>query len=209
MKKISLLVSVVLLLAACGEERTESNETQNAQPSEEQVSTEEPVEEPEFTEDPLEIGNKNSGYDLFLLDGYTEYKVVGYYSTNETDENGFNSVSFKGYDFTFSVLAVEDTATGDQYIATAGETENNTEDNVQFNVDMIIVTDTQDQTNNEGAIGESQPNVKQKGFILAPLTYGIPESFTLTLDPPFKSIGDYQYEEGHYGEPIEFSFTKD
>lgn len=209
MKRISILLIAILALVACGDEET-AEPTETA-PIEESVETEEVevVEEITTTEDPMEIANKNSEYELFIDENYTEYQVVGRYFSESSKEDGFNDVSFKGYDFTYSVLALQDTITGDEFVAIVGETVNNTEEIVQFNADTEIVTDTQEQANSQDGVGESQPTVKKKAFITIPLEYGIPNSFDMTLDAPFKSVGEYQYEEGHFGESVKLSFTKE
>ncbi|MDJ0331127.1 hypothetical protein [Planococcus sp. S3-L1] len=216
MKKVSFFLLTGLLLTACGDETTEEpteevTETMPAEGTTERVETEdvEIVEEIPVTEDPMEIANKNSEYELFLDENYNEYQVVGRYTSEDTNDEGFNEVSFKGYDFTYSVLALQDTVTGDEFVAIAGETVNNTQETVQFNADAEIVTDTQEQASTQDGVGESQPTVKKKAFVTIPLEYGIPNSFEMTLDAPFKSIGDYQYEEGHFGESVKLSFTKE
>lgn len=207
-----MVLSTSFLLAACGEEAVETSkvtETQPAAAETEPIEEVETVEEIAYTEDPLEIAKKSSEYELFIDKNYNEYQVMGRYISDSSNEEGMNDASFEGYDFTFSVLALQDTMTGDEYVAIAGETVNNTQDTIQFNADTEIVTDTQEQTTSVDGVGETQPNVKKKAFVVIPLEYGIPNSFDLTLDAPFKTVGEYQYEEGHYGEPLKLKFTKE
>lgn len=219
MKRFGLVLSASILLVACGEEAAtepveieETLEDTEVEPEEAEVDqntefTVEP-EEPVGTQDPVEFADKTNEVDLYV-NGEHQMKIVNRYSNEETDENGFNHVSFKGYDYKFAVLGVEDNY-GEEMIILAGETENGTGDPVAFNSDVEIITSNQEQVQSYTAVGESEPNVKQKAFIPVDLEFGLPESLTMTMQPPLKEIeADVSYEEGHYGEPIELKFTKE
>jgi len=225
MKKllIGLSLSAALFLAACGggaeettDETTSANATEQPQESGEDLSQSEWMAQnhpdimedtPKVTDDPIEFADFSNELNTYL-EGMNEYTIVEQYTSDESDESGLQTVSFNAYDFTFSVSAAEDDQ-GEEYLVVSGETENNTEDTVQFNADIQFITDTQEQTEVSYAAGESEPTVKQKVFLYAPLEYGVPSSFTVTIEPPFKSVGDNRYEEGHYGEPVELEFNKE
>lgn len=162
----------------------------------------------EMTDDPMIAGDKSNRILLFDSDEYGFYVVKEWYINENTDENGFNEIDFDGYKVKFAITLVEDEH-DEESIGVFIETENTTEDTVQYNADMEFVTDTQDQlTTNEG-IGDSKPNVKLKGFTHAKINYDTPKSFTVTIDGPYKEVDDYGYEEGHYGDPIDMEFTID
>ncbi len=202
MRKYLLLPTLALLLAACGNDDTEKPEHENVQP--ETASTAEEVEDM-YTSDPVEFATKDSN--LIYQDGAMELKILARYENDETDADGFNHVSFGGYDYKFSVVAIE--GFGDNpKIAVLGETENNTEDSVAFNSDVEIVTDKGDQERSYDGVGQSEPGVKKKALITVDIEYGVPDSMKMTMQPPMKEVGEDQYEDGHYGESMKFEFIK-
>lgn len=210
MKKVLFIMLVSgLLLTACG----------NEEPKDEDAMGEEDVmsQSAEFTEaqsesntsnDPLEVASKTNDIDTFETDYYETYTIVDRYVTDDTDQEGFSEMDFEGYKVKFSMAAVEDSS-GNEYIGFFTETENTTDKPVHYNGDMEIVTDTQDQTTNEDGIGGSKPGVKLKGFSVAPLEYGIPESYTVTFEPPFLAEDENLPEAGHFGDNIEMEFNKE
>lgn len=202
-KLLYLLMFSLLVVAGCSSEETSEEQESDI----EEHSDIEQQDDDTISDDPLEVGNKNNDINKIEYN-YETYKVVDWYSNSDTNDDGFNTVDFNGYTFDFSFAVVEDEE-GEQYIGMFGETENKTNDVVQFNADMEFLTDTQDQTELEDGIGKSKPKVKLKGFSVAPLEYGVPESFKVTIDPPFKEKGEDEYMEGDFGEPIELEFTKE
>lgn len=211
MNKLLLLMGLVLVLGACGNdedaepEQKDENDMSQAEWAEEHGDEFEGESESKSS-DPMEVGNKNDEHDT-LVDGATEYKVIERYVTDETDEDGFNTIDFDGYIFNFSLALVED-QNGEHSIAMFGESENTTDEVVQFNADIEVVTDQQDQTNTQQGFGKSKPNVKMKGYDILPLEYGEPGSFTATIEPPMTEVGDETYEDFDI-EPIELEFTKE
>ncbi|PID22474.1 hypothetical protein CSV61_02180 [Sporosarcina sp. P3] len=203
MKKYLLLPTLALLLAACGSEDSQEPMQESEQPD---VIIEDEEVEGMYTSDPVEFADKDS--DLIYQSGEMNLEIVARYKNDDTDSNGFNTVSFDGYDYKFAVVAIE--GFGEKpTIAVLGETENNTEDSVAFNSDVEIVTDKGDQERSYDGVGRSEPGVKKKAFITVDIEYGVPDSFKLTMQPPMKEVGEDQYEEGHYGEPKVFEFEKE
>lgn len=228
MKRWTLVVIAMLSLAACGNEETAEPvnvegtiEDTVTEPAEDAIELQEdtvPAEEAEVpmeeessataSDDPLEVGNKNSGFDTYSY-GFNEYKVIERYMSEQADENGFATVDFNGYRVSIAVALVED-INGARMIGLFGETENQTPDTVQFNAEIELVTDTQEQTTVDGGlVMNTRSGIKQKGFATAPLEYGEPNSFTMYIQPPLKEVEkDISYEEGHYGEAVELFFQK-
>ena len=181
MKKLLFVLLLSLFLAACG-----SNEP---------------------TTDAMAVGSKDNKASIIENDYGQTYEIVNWYVSDDTDDEGFNEMDFKGYKVKFSMAAVKDEE-GNEYIGFFAETENTTDRPVHYNGDMEIVTDNQDQTYNDDGIGSSEPGVKIKGFSAAPLEYGTPESFTVTFEPPYLD-NNGSYSEGGFGDNIEMEFKKE
>lgn len=194
MKKLLFVLLLLLFLVACGNE-SDAEDSENLEEAETKTTT-------------IEFGDFNNDLNSYTDEMGETYSIVEKYKSDESADNGFNEVSYDGYNYKFSVLAVEDE--NQEYIALVGETENNTENSIHFNSDTEIITDTQEQAESDFlyAVGESAPSVITEAFILIPINRGIPESFSLELDTPW--IVYDSGEQGDYiGEPIELEFHKE
>lgn len=235
MKKLLLLLFslfVAITLAACGDDEEENEQAEETEVESEEVDTE-PVEETdeeqemseadEFVEendvqldedgfyvettDPLEAGDRNNGIIVFHDDFDYTYIIKEWYANDDTNEDGFNTMDFNGYEVTYSIALLENTAEED-VIGIFVETENNTDKVVQYNMDLEMLTSEQEQAYSDGmyGIGQSEPGVKTKGFILVELEYETPDSFSVTFEPPWDDEDEFNEE---IGEPIELEFNKE
>lgn len=224
MKRLSFILIAALLLTACGEDEVAEPVIE---PKVEEVAAEVTTDESELdtfveennaqlddegyfveTTDPLEAGDKTNGIVVYNDSG--EYFIIKeWYVSEDSDDKGFNAIDFDSFTFNFSVALAEN-VNEEEVIVLFGETENQTEDEVQFNAEVEIITDNQDQVEfGMGMITRTKPNVKEKGFTVAELEYGTPDEFTMTIQAPLKSVGDEEYEEGHYGDAVELEFSKE
>lgn len=199
MKKYVLItIGLLFIVTACSSENIEIEK--------DQVEDEGNLE----TDDPMQAGNKNNGIKVFNISDVFTYQIKDWYVNDDTDDDGFNEIDFEGYSVKFAMVSVEDTAENES-IGVFVETENDTDKETYFNMDMEFITDTQEQTHSGNGVGESKPGEKIKGFVLASLDNDAPDSFIVTIDPPFKLVGEsaFDFEEGHFGEPVELKFTKE
>lgn len=221
MRKYLIILSLilVLILGACGSD-PEPSETEAEIETEPEIEHNEEVQEFieknnvkldedgyfEETNDPLEAGNKNNGIVVFNNDEYGDtYIIKQWYTNDDTDDDGFNHIDFDGYKVKFAVALMEDVDEEDT-IGFFVETENNTDKTIQYNMDMEIITDEQEQTNTDDmyAIGDSKPGIKTKGFVKANLDYDTPEEITITFEPPWDDEDEFNAE---VGTPIELEFS--
>src|SRR5699024_2498466 len=195
-KKLFILFgALVLVLSACG-----GNESAEGVGEEDELDAgveEDFDDEEELVEDPVEAGNKSNEVKEFMDEFGEIYEIKEWYSSDETDDDGINQIEFDGYEVNFSVALLEDTE-GEQDIGFFVETENGTDTTVQYNMDMEIITDEQEQaeTDDSYGIGESKPDVKTKGFVKTDLDYEAPESFEVTFEPPWDEDSEYDDEIG-------------
>lgn len=196
------MIASALLLAACGSNDTEKAEEPVAV---DQVDESAEGEVMDVTDDPMEAGNKNGKIEVFNDDFDYTYLIKEWYSTDDTDEDGFNIMDFDGYEVKYSMALMENTE-GENVIGVFAETENNTDKVVQYNMDLEMITGNQEQTSSDSlyGIGSSNPGVKTKGFILVELDYDAPESFVVTFEPPWEDEGGSNED---IGEPIELEFS--
>lgn len=235
MKKILLVllsITATLTLTACGDDKTEepkesddvavSTEPEDVETQSEETESETESEVDDFieendvqldedgffveTSDPLEAGDKTNGIVVFNDEFDYTYIIKEWYASENTDEKGFNTMDFDGYEVTYSIALLENTAEED-VIGIFVETENNTDKVVQYNMDLEMLTSEQEQAYSDGTygIGQSNPGVKTKGFILVELEYDTPDSFTVTFEPPWDDEDEFNAE---IGEPIELEFNK-
>lgn len=237
MKKILLVllsITAILTLTACGDDKTEEEPIENvdietsSEPEEVETDSEESetesgnevddfIEENDVqldedgffaeTSDPLEAGDKTNGIVVFNDEFDYTYIIKEWYTSEDTDEKGSNTMDFDGYEVRYSVALLENTAEED-VIGIFVETENNTDKVVQYNMDLEMLTSEQEQAYSDGmyGIGQSKPGVKTKGFILVELEYDTPDSFTVTFEPPWDDEDEFNAE---IGEPIELEFNKE
>lgn len=211
-KYLIMLLSVLLImLAACGNEEVqqEPNNDEVMEENEEETNESEEVEMDdngmlEQTADPLEAGNKSNGVNVFEDEWSNIYLVKKWYSNDDTDEEGFNTMDFDGYEVKFSVVLLED-ENEDEVIGFFVETENNTDKLIQYNMDMELLTDEQEQAYPDDmyGIGESKPDIKTKGFTKVNLDYDTPDSFEVTFEPPWDDESEF---DDAVGESIETEF---
>lgn len=204
-KLLILFGALVLVLSACG--GNEGAEDASDQGDAEDMDVEEVTEDEEdLVEDPVEAGNKSNEVKEFMDEFGEIYEIKEWYSSDETDDDGINQIEFDGYKVNFSVALLEDME-GEQDIGFFVETENGTDTTVQYNMDMEIITDEQEQaeTDDSYGIGESKPSVKTKGFVKTDLDYEAPESFEVTFEPPWDDDSEYDDE---IGEEVEMKFSK-
>lgn len=205
MKKGIVLILIVLLLSACGSDETNAGDEMG----DKSVNTTEvePQEELQITDNTMEFADQTNDIN-FYDDGLYQYEIIATYGHDKADEKGINEIPFEDYIYRFSVMAVKATETEQEYIVFVGETENNTEDNIQFNSDIEIVTSNKEQSVSETAVGETNPGVIEEAFILIPIDRGVPDSFTLEMQPPW--IAYDNLEQGDYvGNIIQSEFHKE
>ncbi|GGP16471.1 lipoprotein [Oceanobacillus neutriphilus] len=192
MKKIFFVLLLVFFLSACG---NESNAVGNSDVEETEIST-------------MEFGNFDNDLNSYTDEMGETYTILDKYKSDESADNGFNEVNFDGYEYKFSVLAVE--SDSQEYIALVGETENTTDNSVQFNSEAEIITDTQEQAESDFlyAVGKSAPSVVTDAFILIPINRGIPESFSLEINTPWVVL-DNGEQGGHIGSNVKMDFHKE
>lgn len=214
LKKIMFVLVAILLLAGCSgsnepKQAANENESENTMGDtlEAELEIDEEEDEAKETDDPLEAGNKNSGIKVFNDDWDFTYTIKDWYANENTDKDGFNNIDFDGYKVKFSIALLEDAEEKD-VIGFFVETENNTDKNAQYNMDMEIITDEQEQAQSDDmyGIGDSKPGIKTKGFIKANLEYDVPESFKVTFEPPWDEDDEFNKA---IGEPIELEFNKE
>lgn len=171
------MLVAVLLLAACG------SETTNEQPKQNESQPEEMEDVLKTSDDPLEVGNRNNDINIFQ-NGLTTEKVIGWYTSDITDEDGFNTIEFKDSEIRFS-LALTEGEGGEQEISVFGEKINNMDVLLDFYETFQIKTDQQEVASPmfdfEGGI---EPDTKSKFYDVFSLEYDIPESFTFTMKKP-------------------------
>ncbi|PWA08646.1 hypothetical protein DCC39_14505 [Pueribacillus theae] len=211
MKKVLFIFAAVLfVLVGCGSnEKTSDDEVVKEQPDV-QDDQQKQVDEEGFlkeTDDPMEAGNKNNGIEVFNDEWDYTYLIKDWYSNDDTDEDGFNYIDFDGYKVKFSIALLEDTEEKN-VIGVFAETLNDTDKTVQYNMDMELITDKQEQaqTDDMYGIGNSKPGIKTKGFVKVDLEYEVPESFKVTFEPPWDDEDEFNET---IGEPIESEFTKE
>lgn len=190
MKKLLFVLLLSLFLVACG------NDAEGNQILEDTKTT------------TMEFGDFDNDLNSYTDEMGDNYIITEKYKSNESADNGFNKISFDGYDYKFSVLAVE--SESQEYIALVGETENNTENSVQFNSEAEIITNTQEQSTSDFlyAVGESAPTVITDAFILIPINRGIPESFSLEINNPWVVL-DNGEQGGYIGNNVQMEFHKE
>lgn len=192
MKKIFFVLLLVFFLSGCG---NESNAVGNSDVEETEIST-------------MEFGDFDNDLNSYTDEMGETYTILDKYKSDESADNGFNEVNFDGYEYKFSVLAVE--SDSQEYIALVGETENATDNSVQFNSEAEIITDTQEQSESDFlyAVGKSAPSVVTDAFILIPINRGIPESFSLEINTPWVVL-DNGEQGGYIGSNVKMDFHKE
>ena len=196
MKRILLLLGVVLLLTACGNDETEETSAEPVEETDETVQV-------EATSNAMDFADKTNNftvYDEYLYD----YETIARYTHDKEDDRGINEITFDDVTFRFGVLAVEEEDTGDQYIVLAGEAENNTEETVYFAPHAEVVTSEQEQSEsyNEG-VGDMKPTVIKDAFSMIPIERGVPDSFEIIIYPPYTDDDEHK----DIGTPIKAEFT--
>ncbi|MFD1416792.1 hypothetical protein [Oceanobacillus jeddahense] len=196
MKKILFVLLLSLFLIACGNE-SESDAGSDITPEETETTT-------------MDFADFNNDINTYTDEMGETYTILEKYKRDESADNGFNKVNFDGYEYKFSVLAVESESESQEYIALVGETENTTDNSVQFNSEAEIITDTQEQSESDFlyAVGESDPSVITEAFILIPINRGIPESFSLEIDTPWIAL-DNGEQGGYIGSNVKMEFHKE
>jgi len=159
-----------------------------------------------FSDDPLEVGSKNASANMIVheLEG-EDFTVIDWYVTDDTDEDGFNTVDFEGYTVEYAITLVEDES-GEEFLGVFAEVENGTNYDVQFNDNFLFLTDNGDQSHLEWGIRENSPGTKTKFFNHAILEYGAPEEMTAEISAPFR---DGAHETIDIAEPIKLEFYKE
>lgn len=199
-KYLLMLLSFVLIsLVACGndeESQTEEQETHEATQQDVEMDDDGMLEQ---TNDPMEAGGKSNGVNVFEDDWSNIYLVKEWYSNDETDEDGFNTMEFGEYKVKYSVALLEDESEED-VIGFFVETENNTDTTVQYNMDMESSELTPDDLY---GIGDSRPGDTLKGFIKADIE-DTPDTLEITFEPPWDDEDEFNAE---IGEPIELEFS--
>jgi len=217
---ILLLLFVAMIISACSEDTknngAENTSDENDQP-ENAMNESEPVEDEDesegeeegegetSTEDVMEFA-KNDQYDTFIR-YLEEYKDIGTYVHDDSDDIGFNEIEFDGFHVNFVFKLLEDQGNGEQVIGFIAETENNSGDEVAFNADMEIQTSNGEQTEALQGLGTTEQGQSTSGLLLVPIEDGVPDSFVVKFERPFRDIVDGQ-QSGHLGEEIEMEFQK-
>mgnify|MGYP001293282526 FL=1 len=193
---------LLLIMAGCGEQPAE--ETANEETTKDETTVEDFQTEENETTDPMIAGSKAEETNI-MASGVKRHEIQAWYTSEETNENGFTTITFDDYTVTFSLALVEDEE-GNEAIGMFGETENDTGETIAFNNDTELVTDQKDQTEfNTGLTMETKDGVKEKGFAWAELEYGKPETFTLYMEPPLVEVAEHEYED-YTEEAIEMEF---
>src|SRR5699024_3395563 len=134
MKKYLLVLGLVLLLIACG-----NNDNNNFNDTETflddlEGEAEEKAEGP-TTNDPLEFVEEGKD-GLHLIDGANEYEAKNYYVTDNTDEDGFNIYEDGDFEMRYAIIETENVADvdaeGNKEIQVFGEIINDTKNDYYF-----------------------------------------------------------------------------
>lgn len=206
MRSLFLIVLGVILLSACADEVVEERPV-NDEVDQEEINETDAEELLADTSDPLEAGNINNNIEVFNDEFDYTYLIKEYYTNDDTDADGFNTMDFEGYEVTYSIVLMENTEENN-VIGFFVETVNNTDQLVQYNMDMEIATDGQEQIENDMmyGIGQSDPGIKTKGFTKANIEYDIPDEIGITFEPPWDDEDEFNEA---IGEPIEVQFVKE
>lgn len=157
------------------------------------------------TEDPIVAGDINDGHIVYEGDYGDVYLVKDRYKNDETDEDGFNHVSFDDYEVKYAVALLEDLSENES-IGVFVETENGTEDTIQYDIDALIKTDEEEiETDVLSGVDDSEPGDILKGFAIAGLDYNPSDEIEITFEQPL-IITDGNDEE--MSEEVTEKFTK-
>ncbi|GIO23924.1 hypothetical protein [Oceanobacillus sp. J11TS1] len=184
MKKLFLALLLTTLLAACGSDDAEKDVNADAEPRELE-ETDSGIEDGKTlntTDDPMEIITDDQ-YDAFV-DGAAEYKVVGKYTNEETDENGMVTVEKDGYTAKFAFIIVEN-SDGEELVYMMGEHENDNPDSDRIGIFGVDIKTSEKETIAD-AIGTDfiEPDTRAKFAESIYFEYGVPESFEFTMKEP-------------------------
>ncbi|WP_193063442.1 hypothetical protein [Oceanobacillus oncorhynchi] len=185
MKKVLfLLFASILVLSACGDDNEQTEEDNISQAEDEQeVLTE--------TDDPMEFGNRDNGYEVYNH-GQSAYEFIEWYSSDLTDEEGFNTVTTEdGYEFTFSLALMHDVNSDQEVIGIFGEHNNESDEDLVFLDTPEVITDEQEQASTTFGLDQGvDSGVRSKVFDVISLEYDSPESFTMTVYYPRTGLED-------------------
>lgn len=207
-KVVLLLVSLgLVILSACGNdsdvESTEEKAVENdgieeeVDPADEGPTTDNPdLIEDAGTDDPIEFIESQG--DLLLQDGANEYEINNIYTSDETDDDGFNTYEDGDFKMRYAIVETENVADniedeGNNNLQIVGEINNETDDDYTFDENRFFIkTDENEKSELSFDLnGAGEADQRSKFIDDFPLEYDIPDEFTLTMiDPSLEGEGD-------------------
>lgn len=194
MKKIlgTVSLSLMLLLAACGEDEEMINMMGGDTPNPENADQLYDFDMTNATDDLMEFAS-NPTADVFIDPEYqgaykklAEYKIDG---SNRIEQG------LKGFDETYNVFLLEDHM-GTVVISVIGEQINGTDEPLYADSNFEFTTDTMEQlkaTNGYGLGDTLKPNTKHQGIVMAQLDY--PDEIPAEVTIEFPGVHNMEYEE--------------
>ena len=194
MKKILFIgvLSMILLLAACGKDTEMINMMGGDVPTSENADQLYDFDMTNATDDLMEFAS-NPKADVFIDSEYHDaYKKIAEYRIN-----GSNRIEqrLKGFEENYSVFLLENHI-GAIVISVIGEQINGTDEPLYADSQFEFTTDTMEQlkaTNGYGLGDTLKPNTKHQGIVMAQLEYpnDVPEKVTIE----FPGVHNMEYEE--------------